>query len=49
MKKFVNTHAGHTFVKSKAKNRSGKKFKRGGPGKHPPTVQQKMKSFGGVY
>ncbi len=35
------------FIKSKSKNRSTKAFKKGV--KHPPTVQQKMKSFGGLY
>lgn len=30
------------------KARSGKKYKKGGPGKQPPTVMQRMKSFGGM-
>lgn len=44
--KFVNKHSASKVVKSKSKNRTGKKYK-GGP-KQPPTVRQKMKSFGGV-
>ncbi len=36
------------LVKSKSKNRTGKKYRGGGPGKHPPTVAQKMASFGGM-
>lgn len=49
--KFVtSSRPGSTMVKSKGgKARSGKKWKKGGAGKQPPTVQQKMKSFGGMY
>ena len=45
--RFVNRHPSSKAVRSGTKNRSGKKFKRGV--KHPPTVSQKMKSFGGMY
>ena len=47
-RKFVNKHSGSKVVRSKAKNRTGKKWKAGG-GKTPPTIHQKMKSFGGMY
>lgn len=43
--KFTNKHPGSKVVKSKAKNRSGKKYKRNT--KAAPKVAQKMRSFGG--
>ena len=46
--KFVAGRPSSKVARSSTKNRSGKKYRSGGPGKQPPTVAQKAKSFGGV-